>query len=73
MAKRDFLTTYFFVLLEGFNEGVLPGVLLLSLCLLSGLPVVLAILFGPGFNPIIIIFITTNLIKLYKFSKHFNQ
>lgn len=30
-----------------------PGVCLLSLCLLSGWPVDLAILFGPGFIPII--------------------
>ena len=30
-----------------------PGVCLLSLCLLSGLPVEMAILFGPGLIPII--------------------
>jgi hypothetical protein len=36
------------VLLEGFSEGVLPGVSLLSRCLLSGSPVESAFLFGPG-------------------------
>lgn len=35
---------------------MLPGVDLLSLCLLSGLPVDFAILFGPGFIPITLIF-----------------
>jgi len=41
------------VLFEGFREGVLPGVLLLSLWRLSGLPVDLAILFGPGLSGMI--------------------
>ncbi|BFP43209.1 hypothetical protein FGF1_40540 [Flavobacteriaceae bacterium GF1] len=40
----------YFFLLGGFKEGVFPGVSLLSLCLLSGLPVDFAIRFGPGFN-----------------------
>ena len=35
---------------------MLPGVDLLSLCLLSGLPVDFAILFGPGFIPITFMF-----------------
>ena len=35
---------------------MLPGVDLLSLCLLSGLPVDFAILFGPGFIPITLMF-----------------
>ena len=37
----------------GLREGTLPGVDLLSLWRLSGLPVDLAILFGPGFIPIV--------------------
>lgn len=36
----------------GLRDGVFPGVVLLSLCRLSGLPVDLAILFGPGLIPI---------------------
>ena len=47
---------FFLVLFEGFKKGVFPGVDLLSLCLLSGFPVDLAFLFGPGFSPIIILF-----------------
>ncbi len=45
---------YYFPLtcLWGFNDGVLPGVSLLSLCLLSGFPVDSAILFGPGLIPL---------------------
>ncbi len=37
----------------GLREGTLPGVDLLSLWRLSGLPVDLAILFGPVFIPIV--------------------
>ena len=37
----------------GLREGTLPGMDLLSLWRLSGLPVDLAILFGPGFIPIV--------------------
>lgn len=33
---------------DGFNDVVLPGVFLLSCCRLSGFPVDVAILFGPG-------------------------
>lgn len=36
----------------GFNEGVFPGVSLLSRCRLSGLPVDFAMRFGPGFSVI---------------------
>lgn len=42
--------SYFFVDLLGFNEGVLPGVSLLSRRRLSGSPVDLAMGFGPGFK-----------------------
>ena len=56
-----------FVLFEGFKEGVLPGVFLLSRCLLSGIPVESAVLFVPGL--ILISFI----IKIYyKFRKQKN-
>jgi len=50
---------YFFpcCLFGGGKEGVLPGVSLLSLWRLSGLPVDSAILFGPGFSAIILKFI----------------
>lgn len=40
----------------GFNEGVFPGVFLLSCWRLSGLPVDFAILFGPGFSDIVLSF-----------------
>ena len=40
----------------GFSEGVFPGVCLLSRCRWSGLPVDLAIRFGPGLMPIIFCF-----------------
>jgi hypothetical protein len=42
--------------LGGFNDGVFPGVSLLSRARLSGFPVDLAILFGPGLSGIIFIF-----------------
>ncbi|WP_394906446.1 hypothetical protein [uncultured Mesonia sp.] len=42
-----------FLCLCGLSDGVFPGVFLLSLWRLSGLPVVFAILFGPGLIPII--------------------
>jgi hypothetical protein len=41
----------------GFKDGVFPGVSLLSLARLSGFPVDLAILFGPGLSAIIFVFI----------------
>lgn len=44
---------YLLVLFDGFNEGVLPGVFLLSRCRLSGLPVDLAIRLGPGLSAIL--------------------
>lgn len=40
----------------GLREGVLPGVFLLSRCLRSGWPVLLAIRLGPGLIPIILDF-----------------
>ena len=43
---------FFFVDFDDFKDGVLPGVFLLSRCLLSGLPVDFAFLFGPGLSPI---------------------
>jgi hypothetical protein len=49
----NFTIYFFFVLFDGFKLGVFPGVLLLSLRLLSGLPVESAIGFGPGFNGIL--------------------
>ena len=51
-----------FVDFDGFNDGVFPGVLLLSRWRLSGLPVDLAVLLGPGFNPIVFIYS----LKLYE-------
>lgn len=39
--------------LGGNKDGVFPGVSLLSLCLLSGFPVEIAVLFGPGFKPML--------------------
>lgn len=51
----DYMPVYF-LRFGGFSEGVFPGVSLLSRCLLSGLPVVFAILLGPGFNAITVIF-----------------
>ena len=48
---------------DGFNEGVLPGVCLLSLCRLSGFPVESAILLGPGLSAIISKFIFFLIIK----------
>ena len=42
-------------ILGGFNDGVLPGMPLLSLCLLSGFPVDSAILLGTGFKCAIIL------------------
>jgi hypothetical protein len=44
---------YFF---EGFKDVVLPGVDLLSLWRWSVLPVEVAILFGPGFSAILLLF-----------------
>ena len=41
---------------DGFNVGVLPGVDLLSRWRWSGLPVESAVLFGPGFKGIILVF-----------------
>lgn len=52
-VKELFL--YFFRF-GGFKDGVLPGVLLLSLARLSGFPVDLAILFGPVLSAIIFVF-----------------
>jgi hypothetical protein len=49
----------FYFLLEDFdcfNDGVLPGVVLLSLWRWSVLPVEVAILFGPGFSAILLLF-----------------
>ncbi|EDM44520.1 hypothetical protein SCB49_13150 [unidentified eubacterium SCB49] len=50
------MLTYFFLRLGGFNDGVFPGVLLLSRARLSGFPVDLAILFGPGLSAITLVF-----------------
>lgn len=61
----DFISvSHFFLGTEGFNEGVLPGVDLLSLCLWSGFPVDFAVLFGPGFNGI-----TLNLKSFFKLTR----
>jgi hypothetical protein len=46
-ASQHLLIYYFFLGTGGFNDGVLPGVSLLSRCRLSGLPVDSTILFGP--------------------------
>jgi len=48
------MSYHFFFGTGGFNEGVLPGVSLLSRCRLSGFPVESAILFGPGLSAIIL-------------------
>lgn len=53
MPLSIFIVDHFFLGTGGFNEGVLPGVSLLSCCLRSGLPVESAILFGPGLSAII--------------------
>jgi len=50
-------------LLEGFNDGVFPGVLLLSRWRWSGFPVDVAILFGPVFSPIVFDFLLVTLLK----------
>jgi hypothetical protein len=47
---------YFFGRFGGFKDGVFPGVFLLSRARLSGFPVDLAILFGPGLSAIIFVF-----------------
>jgi hypothetical protein len=47
---------YLELLFGGFNEGVLPSVFLLSRWRWSGLPVDVAILFGPGFRGIVFCF-----------------
>jgi len=44
-------------LFDGLSAGVFPGVFLLSRCRWSGLPVEVAILLGPGFSAIILVFI----------------
>ncbi len=62
-----FLLNYFVLRLGGFSDDVLPGVSLLSLALRSGLPVDTAILLGPGFSGIILIFI---LIIFYNYLKY---
>ena len=57
-TKRQLLSIAFFYFFEdllGFNDGVFPGVSLLSRRRLSGSPVDLAIGFGPGLRPIIVI------------------
>ena len=46
--------TYFLFRFGGFKDGVFPGVSLLSLARLSGFPVDLAILFGPGLSAIVL-------------------
>ena len=56
LLRQRTLQTYSpFLCSWGFREGVLPGVFLLSRCLLSGLPVLGTILLGPGFMLIHII------------------
>jgi hypothetical protein len=47
---------YFFGDFGGFKDGVFPGVSLLSRARLSGFPVDLAILFGPGLSDMILVF-----------------
>jgi hypothetical protein len=42
---------------DGFNDGVLPGVLLLSRWRWSGFPVEVAVLFGPGLSAMILLFV----------------
>ena len=54
---------YYFFGFGGFNDGVFPGVSLLSLARLSGFPVDLAILFGPGLSAII--FCLKLILKIY--------
>jgi hypothetical protein len=49
--------TYFLFRFGGFKNGVFPGVSLLSLARLSGFPVDLAILFGPGLSAIVLVLI----------------
>jgi hypothetical protein len=49
-------TIYLVFLFGGFNDGVFPGVFLLSRCRWSGLPVDVAILFGPGLSAIVFCF-----------------
>ncbi|HLF51262.1 hypothetical protein [Flavobacterium sp.] len=56
MPHSIFIIYHFFFGTGGFNEGVLPGVSLLSRCRLSGFPVESAILFGPGLSAIILSF-----------------
>jgi hypothetical protein len=60
-ASQHLIIYHFFFGTGGFNEGVLPGVSLLSRCLRSGLPVESAILFGPGLSAIIINFNLLNI------------
>ncbi|WP_339813668.1 hypothetical protein [Zunongwangia profunda] len=43
----------YFLSFGGFKDGVLPGVSLLTLCLLSGFPVDFEILFGPVLSAIV--------------------
>lgn len=59
-------TIYLVLLFGGFNEGVLPGVFLLSRCRWSGLPVDVAILLGPGLSAIVLgfIYVIKNIIYL---------
>lgn len=52
----DFYIYLPLVCLWGFNEGVFPGVSLLSRWRLSGSPVDSAIFFGPGLIGILILF-----------------
>jgi hypothetical protein len=58
------LILFFVVDFDGFNDGVLPGVLLLSCWRWSGFPVEVAVLFGPGFSAIILLFVFFNLLKI---------
>jgi hypothetical protein len=50
-----YILDYFFFRFGGFKDGVFPGVSLLSLARLSGFPVDLAILLGPGLSAIILV------------------
>lgn len=56
MPHSIFIIYHFFFGTGGFNDGVLPGVSLLSRCLRSGCPVESAILLGPGLSAIILSF-----------------
>jgi hypothetical protein len=57
MPSEDYLNYFPLVCLCGFNEGVFPGVCLLSRWRLSGCPVDSAIFFGPGLIPIVFVFL----------------